>query len=79
MRVQVRLFAAARDLVGAGQTEIDLPVGATVQVLADQLFELYPGLSAMRLRFAVNAVYARSDIVLNDGDEIALIPPVGGG
>jgi molybdopterin converting factor small subunit len=56
-----------------------LEPGATVQDLADRLFEAYPGLRDMRLRFAANARYASMDTVLHDGDLVACIPPVGGG
>ena len=79
VQVCVRLFAAARELVGTGTLVQALPAGATVRDLADQLFEAYPGLRGMRLRFAVNAAYADPGTVLHDGDEVACIPPVGGG
>lgn len=79
MRVTVRLFAGARELVGNGTLEQVLGAGATVQDLSDRLFERYPGLCDMRLRFAVNTRYASMDTVLHEGDQIACIPPVGGG
>jgi len=79
MKVQVRLFAAARERVGQGQLVHELPGGATVGDLAEDLFRLYPGLEKMRLQFAVNASYAKEDTVLRDSDEVACIPPVGGG
>jgi molybdopterin converting factor subunit 1 len=79
MKVQVRLFAAARELVGEGQLVYELPGGATLQELVQDLFRLYPNLAEMRLRFAVNAVYVGQDAPLHDGDVVACIPPVGGG
>lgn len=79
MYIQVRFFAAARELVGEGQIQVELPDGATVQNLMDVLFQQYPSLSLMRLRFAVNAAYAKPEILLHDGDHVACIPPVGGG
>ena len=66
-------------MVGAGVLQQSLPDGATVQDAADALFEAQPGLRALRLRFAVNATYASPETVLADGDEMACIPPVGGG
>ena len=79
MKVQVRLFAAARELVGSGSMMQVLPAQATVRDLVDALLEAYPGLSEMRLKFAVNSAYASLDTALCDGDEVACIPPVGGG
>ena len=79
MRIRVRVFAAARELVGKGELLQELPDGATVQDLADRLFDAYPGLRPMRLRFAQNSAYAAPEAALHDGDEVAFIPPVGGG
>ncbi len=41
----------------------------------------YPAFAPMRdhLATAVNLTYVRTDYVLVDGDELALIPPVSGG
>ena len=79
MNIQVRLFAGAREQVGAGTVQQALPDGATVQDLADALYDAHAGLRDMRLRFAVNATYGDVGTVLYDGDEVACIPPVGGG
>ena len=79
MKVQVRLFAAVREWVGTGRIVHDLPDGATVRELAADLVRLYPALAEMHLRFAVNAAYVGEETVLCDGDEVACIPPVGGG
>ena len=79
MKVQVRFFAAARELVGTGEVVHELPDGATVQALVADLFRLYPALAEMRLRFALNAAYVGQDALLHDGDKVACIPPVGGG
>ena len=81
MRITVRLFARLRDIVGAGELERDVPDGATAQtvwqVLADEHRELakYQAVSSC----AVNAEYAKFSTALNDGDEVAFLPPVSGG
>jgi molybdopterin converting factor subunit 1 len=79
MKVQVRLFAAARELVGSGSMVQALPAQATVRDLVDVLAETWSGLREMQLKFAVNSTYASPETVLCDGDEVACIPPVGGG
>jgi molybdopterin synthase catalytic subunit len=75
----VLLFASAREAAGATRVSLCLPAGATVGDLAARLYDAYPELGELRLRFAVNSAYANPDRVLNDGDEVACIPPVGGG
>ena len=79
MQVEVRLYAGASELVGTGTLAQSLTSGATVQELANVLYDAHPGLRDMRLGFAVNTTYADPGMVLHDGDQVACIPPVGGG
>ena len=79
MKVRVRFFAAPREQIGRGEMELEFPEGTTLSQVRALLLEQYPFLRDVALQFAVNAVYAREDIPLHDGDEIACIPPVGGG
>jgi molybdopterin converting factor subunit 1 len=77
--VQVRLFASARECVGRAHLSQPVPAGTTVGTLAARLYEAYPGLRDLRLRFALNTAYVDLEAKLQDGDELACIPPVGGG
>ena len=79
IEVQVLLFASARECVGTARLTQMLPAGASVGDLAARLYDAYPGLQDLRLRFAVNAAYSNLEAELYDGDELACIPPVGGG
>lgn len=81
MQVRVRLFAGLHDVAGARSVTIDLPDGATVAELRDELSRRYPAL-APHLPTAVCAVdedYVDVGHELRDGDDVALIPPVSGG
>ena len=81
MRVRVRLFARLRDIVGAGELERDAPPDATVRLLWESLSGEFPELRpyATSISSAVNAEYARMETPLQDGDEVAFLPPVSGG
>lgn len=81
MRVKVLLFAAHRELVGQADTVAALPEGATVETLLSELKARGGGWARLpgRAAVAVNHKYAGSDTTLEDGDEVALIPPVAGG
>ena len=81
MKVAVKLFAAARELAGGGQVEIELPPGADLAELRQALATRYPKLAALSSRslMAVNAEYASDSTPVTEGDELALIPPVSGG
>ena len=58
-----------------------LPAGTTVADLIEQLKEKYPVLHAYTrfLSVAVNRAYVGMQTELHDGDEVACLPPVGGG
>jgi molybdopterin synthase catalytic subunit len=74
--VSVRLFAGLRERAGQDELELDLPDGARVADALAQVQHLAPGVS---LVLAVNREYADGDMVLNAGDELAVVPPVSGG
>ncbi|MFZ5817096.1 MAG: molybdenum cofactor biosynthesis protein [Bacillota bacterium] len=78
--VTVKLFAAAADAAGRRLLEGDW-AGLTPPQLVEALQQEYPGLARLApvLAIAVNREYATPDHVLQDGDEVALIPPVSGG
>jgi molybdopterin converting factor subunit 1 len=76
VRVNVRLFAGLREQAGTGERALDMPDGASV---ADVWAVLGLGEEPRGLLYAVNREYAAGERVLEDGDEVALIPPVSGG
>jgi molybdopterin converting factor subunit 1 len=81
MRVKVRLFAAAREALQQTEIEQELPHGATVGELLEMLAHDFPVLRSHMavMKVAVNRRYAQTGAELHDGDEVACLPPVGGG
>jgi molybdopterin converting factor subunit 1 len=81
MKVRVKCFAAAREIVGTGELVVDLPEGSTLTQLFDRIQGQFPRLQGLAgsLLFSVNREYAPSDRKLAAEDEVALIPPVSGG
>jgi molybdopterin converting factor subunit 1 len=81
MTIRTLLFASYRDLAGTDEIEVELPAGATAHDLIALLRE--SGGEWQRLptapAIAVNLEYAPLSTRLQDGDEVALIPPVSGG
>jgi len=76
--VRVRLFARARELVGADKVAV---AGSTVGDVRRALAAAYPALAALlpRSAFAVNAEFADDALAVRPGDEVAVLPPVSGG
>lgn len=90
MEIEVKCFAAAREVVGAREFGMDVPAGVTVGEFREILYASHPGLRELGLQFAVNMVYVKRsastehggvtfDTELQAGDVVACIPPVGGG
>jgi molybdopterin converting factor subunit 1 len=79
--VRVKLFAVAKDLVGTGDVELSLQDGSRASNVLDHFLKASPGLSSWKnhLRVAVNAEYVELNHRLQNGDEVAIIPPVSGG
>jgi molybdopterin synthase catalytic subunit/molybdopterin converting factor small subunit len=81
VRVRVLFFGAARE-AAADEALLTLRAHATAREAFERLLEEYPGLRRFgpSLLVAVNQEYARDlEVVLEDGDELALFPPVSGG
>ena len=81
MTIKVLFFASCRDLIGTGEREMTLTDGATVKDLISKLASEYTRFTdlAPSLMVSVNQAYVERDAELQDGDEVAFIPPVSGG
>jgi molybdopterin converting factor subunit 1 len=81
MRVTVRLFAVVRERAGSPQIDLELSEGASVAGAVSELVRQIPSIAAVMARvvYAINREYVRSDAILKQGDELAIIPPVSGG
>ncbi len=81
MPVTVRLFARLREIAAADELSRAVVGDATVADVWQGLTTEWPGLApyAGSLSCAVNTQYARMTTPVQDGDEVAFLPPVSGG
>lgn len=82
MTIKVRLFALLKQHASRGVVELELPPGSTVAdavAAVGRETGISDVLARMPLGHAVNREYVADDLLLADGDELALIPPVSGG
>jgi molybdopterin converting factor subunit 1 len=81
MRIHVLAFARLRELIGAPARELEVPEGSTAADLWENLARDHAAIAAFRdsTRIARNGRIVGGLEPLGDGDEIALLPPVGGG
>lgn len=81
MRIRILFFAAYRELLGTGEHHLDLTAPATVSDLLQELWAMGEPFSSLPAApvVAVNRQFATTETLLQDGDEVALVPPVAGG
>lgn len=81
MKIEVLLFAQAKQTVGQKSVVVDLPDNGTVSELLDLLVNSAAQIKPIRssLLVAVNNQFASHDQVINAKDTVACFPPVSGG
>ncbi|MCU1320008.1 MAG: molybdopterin converting factor, subunit 1 [Edaphobacter sp.] len=81
MRVQVLYFGILKDAFGGESEVVELAQGASVADLIKIYREREVGRAGVwdSIAVAVNQEYAQAGDVLQEGDEVALLPPVSGG
>lgn len=79
--VQCRLFGRYAELTGCGQLTLVLAKGATVTDALSAVRAEVPQAALLPERplTAINRKHVQPDAVLNDGDELAVLPPLAGG
>ncbi len=77
--VKVKLFASSRELVGESEVRISLTDQTTVGNLRKKIVEMYPALSKIMFVVAVNHKVSDNSTIINNSDEVAILPPVSGG
>ena len=80
MILEIMAFGITKDIVGKTLFSFELPNGSSVKELKEKLETNYPRMRELKsLLIAVNEEYGDETHILNERDEIALIPPVSGG
>ncbi|MCY4113178.1 MAG: MoaD/ThiS family protein [Chloroflexi bacterium] len=81
IRVSLLLFASVAEVAGERRRVVSVPEGTTARGLFLLLAEDVPALAGRveHVSFARNQQFVPPDTVLEDGDELAVIPPVSGG
>ncbi len=81
MKIQLLLFGSVREAAGTSRLEVELADGATVADLRGWLAERNEAVEKLgdRLAASINTELAQPGDVLEDGDEVAFLPPVAGG
>ena len=81
MRVRVLFFGMLKECVGRPWEESDFPAGASVGSVFESYAARHPRLREMEgaILMARNQEFAKASATLEEGDEVAFLPPVSGG
>jgi molybdopterin converting factor subunit 1 len=81
MRIRFLLFALYRDMAGHSELELEVRAGCDAGGAIAELRAQNGRLARLPERpvVALNREYTSLDAVLQEGDELALLPPVAGG
>jgi molybdopterin converting factor small subunit len=79
MKVTVLFFGATADAAGTRSAVLDVKDASQSGDVFAHIIEHHPELSRHKLLFSVNQKYVDGDVLLSDGDELAVFTAVSGG
>jgi len=80
-KIAVRFFARYAELAGCESSAVTVSTPATVADVIAKVRDVFPGTEAMPPRplAALNRRQVKLNAPVQDGDEVALLPPLSGG
>ncbi len=81
INISVLYFASAKDATGKRRESIKLPESTTIRELLLKISSTHPRIINIlkTMQIAVNYKVVGVDAILEEADEVALLPPVSGG
>ena len=80
MKIQLLFFGITTDLTGRNSQPFEMPENTSIKDLKNKLILEYPNLKNIdEYAIAVNEEYANDNLIIKDGDVVAIITPVSGG
>jgi molybdopterin converting factor small subunit len=79
IEIEILLFGAAADAVGARRIRRSVSTQMNASRLIEQLKNEFPNLAKHKLLLSINQEYATGDETIREGEEIAMFTAVSGG
>jgi len=79
MKVNILYFAQLAEKLGFNSEEFEIPENMGSEALIEKLKVKYPELNDLTFAVSVNQSLVQKDTILEEGFEIALLPPFAGG
>ncbi|MBC7081381.1 MAG: MoaD/ThiS family protein [Thermoplasmatales archaeon] len=81
MKLKIKFYSLHREIVGKNEIYLEIDETKKLKDIIKLIFEIYPELKKLeKFTFvSLNHKYANGEEIVNEGDEIAIFPPVEGG
>jgi len=79
MEIEVAYFGLIAEATQKRKERLEMPATPTVNALSNHLRACYPGLGKTTFQVAINQAIALPETVIQNGDEVAILPPFAGG
>ncbi len=79
MKILVKYFASFKELTSKTQESIQIEKGKTTKDLLEIIMKKYNFKDNVNIVIALNQEYIKTDTLLKDGDEVAIMMPSSGG
>ena len=83
MVIKVKFFAMLKGKIGKEEVNLTVPANISLDKLKDILKNEFPAIAEFierkSIMISVNQEFADKNIIIKDGDEVALLPPFSGG
>ncbi|MFQ5752635.1 MAG: MoaD/ThiS family protein [bacterium] len=81
MKIKLRFFGPLRDLTKIEEVEMPIKENTTVGDLVWLVGERFPNIREhlKSVSFAIDNEYVTRDVILKNGNEVGLLPPISGG
>ncbi len=78
-QVKILFFGVTADITKMREMKLTITPNAQVKDVLEKIVDDFPALKKHKLFIAVNQEYAKRDLILHDGDEVAIFTAVSGG
>lgn len=79
VRIKLLVFGIFTDIFKANALSIEIEKPLNVGQFKEHIMDKYPQTASLNFAVAVDEAYAEDDVVIQENQVVALIPPVSGG
>ena len=79
MQITLKYFGKIAEIVGSHESIDNSLANLPIRDFKDKIEKVYPRLKTISYKIALNQNLVEASTIINNGDELALLPPFAGG